>query len=152
MFDLRRATADDCLLAAAESFEPGARLVVKAVADAPSAPALFVVPVRLRRKLGEEEPRRELAHLLPRDAANRGIRRDEADGFPTAVLGRKALEHVVGVGCVAHGERPHLTLLSPAVEDDHAFCPAARDEACKCVNELLVPRERARVEDVVPIE
>src|SRR5687767_1631269 len=68
------------------------------------------------------------------------------------MLGGEPLQEVVGVRCVANGERPDLALIAPAVEHHHPAGSAARDEAREGVNELLVPGELARMQEVVAVE
>jgi len=68
------------------------------------------------------------------------------------VLGREPLEQRVGVGRVAHRERPELELLPDAVEHDDAAGALEGDEARERVGQLTNVRERAGVQQVVTVE
>ena len=135
-------------VAAAEPLEPCARLVVEAVAE-PGAVRLLMARLL---QVGDERAGRSLLHLLPRGAADREVRGDEADDLAGAVLGGQPLEHRIGVGRVPNGERPHLRVDPDAVPDEEAAGAAQRHERRQRVGQLALVRVAACVEEVVAVE
>lgn len=131
-------------LAAAEALEPRACLLVEPIAE----PARRRLRVRDAGELIEKGAGRPVAHLLPARSTDCGITRDQQDRLPSSVLGCEPLEHGVGVGGVAHGQRPDPPLLTVTVEHDHAVRATDGHEAREQVRELLPVPERSGVEQV----
>ncbi len=68
------------------------------------------------------------------------------------MLRGQPLENGVGMRREANGERADLSVRSDAVPDQDSPRPAHRDEGGERVRELALTAERARVEQVVPVE
>ena len=99
-------------------------------------PAGGVVAMLGRAEVAEERLRGELRDLAPGGPEHGEVRGDEHHPLAAAVLGREPLEQRVGVGRVAHRERPALGVLADAVEDDDPARALRRDEARERVDEL----------------
>ena len=141
-------------LAAAEALEALARLGVEPVAEPRSRPPLLRLGIAMARRLelGQEAPRGDLQHLLPRHAAHRVVGGHDADLLGAAILGREALEEVVRMRGPPHLERSDSALDPGPVEDDDSARATPRDEAREEVDELVRVGPLARVQQVVAVE
>src|SRR6185437_858599 len=135
-------------LASSQLLQAFSRLFVHAISELRSSRVL--VPWLL--EVFHEGSRAALLYLLPRRAADRGVRRDEADRLASAVLGGETFEQRVGVLGEANLERAVRSLFADAVEDDHAASALQGDEAGEPVDELARVLERPRVQQVVAVE
>jgi hypothetical protein len=103
-------------------------------------------------QLDEERPRRTVSYLLTACPPDGRVAGHEQYRLVRAVLGREALQHRVRIRCERDGQRAEPAVRADAVEHDDTARAVHRDEARQEVDELIAIAERARVEEVRPVE